>query len=400
MQREWQDLQEQQRQVDVQFGIIDQQIRDHPPPTRLEQLIEERSRLLQHARELARTRMYLRQAQEQEFRQDNPLVDVDGMFSEIEYDQYGPVNEKQGAGRINRKDYRPSPTVSATRYPNRRKKGNDGRFWISKPDKNGRYSWRPVSRKGAGFFGMLADPFGVVQGVRKLFGGKKLKAPPRLGMGGELYWNVQRGRKQAGLPFRRPRGGISIYEYTGQVKRFLDQNGDKKVIKVVVCKDPVQSFVSTALNLITLGQFDTVKNALGYDEMFHVYALCTMDTGEVFYVEKNQTILIGPATGEYLTPKESLETPAILVPTSLGNMLQKTQTLMGTERYFDYRGYDWNCQDFLLSFCEANGLQTPAVHDFLFQDAKAIFDNLPEFYKTIIKGVTDVAGIYDFATKD
>lgn len=40
---------------------------------------------------------------------------------------------------------RPSPPFSAKDYPNKKKKGGDGKIWISIPDKNGVYKWKRVN---------------------------------------------------------------------------------------------------------------------------------------------------------------------------------------------------------------------------------------------------------------
>lgn len=53
-------------------------------------------------------------------------------------------------GRSKRKSYRsyrstrPSPKYAAKEHRGKIKKGNDGRMYMSKPDKNGRYAWRLV----------------------------------------------------------------------------------------------------------------------------------------------------------------------------------------------------------------------------------------------------------------
>lgn len=41
---------------------------------------------------------------------------------------------------------RPSPAVAAKDFPDRRKKGNDGRMYNSKSDKNGVYRWYKVAK--------------------------------------------------------------------------------------------------------------------------------------------------------------------------------------------------------------------------------------------------------------
>lgn len=215
-----------------------------------------------------------------------------------------------------------------------------------------------------------------------------------------FYWKLQQSRRRAGLPFETPDGGIAIYDYTAPVAAFLQANGHKKVLRVTLCRSPVMGVVSKVMSLVTLGGWDEKKRELGYTDMFHVWALLFMDTGEKFWIEKNQTILAGNADlpenrGYYLNPKDHL-TLQVPVMKTLDEMVSATRSQMGTERFFDYRGYDWNCQDFLLNFVDANGLSTPEAQEFLHQDTQQMFDSLGLPYKILAKAATDVAGFFDF----
>ena len=43
---------------------------------------------------------------------------------------------------------RPSPPVSAMNYQGKRKKGNDGNWWVSTPNSKNVYSWKKYELKG------------------------------------------------------------------------------------------------------------------------------------------------------------------------------------------------------------------------------------------------------------
>lgn len=194
-------------------------------------------------------------------------------------------------------------------------------------------------------------------------------------------------------------GGVAIYQYNKSTQHFLDNYGHHIIMGVTLCKDPIQKVVSTALNVLTLGKFKKAQEDLGYDEMYHVYALLHMDNGEVYFLEKNQTILIGKAEGTYLEPRHSL--PAqILRQVSLNSLLDETRSVMGVQRFYDYRAWDWNCQDFLLNCLQVIGVtDLAAARDFLYQDTQKLFDKLAPAYRGISKVVTDIAGIYDHIVK-
>ena len=196
-------------------------------------------------------------------------------------------------------------------------------------------------------------------------------------------------------------GGVAIYKFNAQTQRFLDSYGHIPINSITLCKEPIQSFVSTALSVVTFGLFDKAKKKMGYDAMYHVFALLEgEDQGRkgTFFIEKNQTILAGVANASYLKAEKTLKV-TMPRPMTINEMVTSTRNRMGTEHFYDYRGYDWNCQDFLINFLEANGMLTQGARDFLFQDTKAMFDDMPGVFKPISKAVTDLAGIYDFATK-
>lgn len=229
------------------------------------------------------------------------------------------------------------------------------------------------------------------------------------------------------------KGGIGILEYTSQVKRFVGENGEKKIKSMIICKNPVASFVETALNAISLGQFSSLRKQLGFDEMFHLYLLCEMDTEEIFVIEKNQTINVGNISGKkdyYLNPKAHRVVPLefhsiktmdefrekhvrgntrdlskykesikYYSPDMLISMLDNTKKYMGDQMYFDYDGKDNNCQIFIMKFLQANNVSDDQLEKFIYQDTEYIFQQLPDYVSKMAKGVTDVAGIFDFITK-
>jgi hypothetical protein len=201
---------------------------------------------------------------------------------------------------------------------------------------------------------------------------------------------------------RGKRGGVAIFKFNGQTQRFLDSYGHIPITAITLCKEPIQSFVSKALTLVTNGRFDNIKKKMGYDEMYHVFALLTgQDQGrqQVLFLEKNQTILGGVAGPDYLKAAKSFIVTMNSQPKTLNEMIENTKQKMGIEHFFDYRGFDWNCQDFLINFLDANGLLTQGARDFLFQDTNSMFNQLPGIFRPISKAVTDLAGYYDHWAK-
>jgi hypothetical protein len=91
-------------------------------------------------------------------------------------------------------------------------------------------------------------------------------------------------------------------------------------------------------------------------------------------------------------------TLAVSVPPpgiSYNDLFEKTKEKMGN---FAFTGYDArrnNCQRFVWSMLEANGLATEGLKAFIVQDAEAIFRKMPAFAEKIGKTLTDAAAVAD-----
>lgn len=91
------------------------------------------------------------------------------------------------------------------------------------------------------------------------------------------------------------------------VKDFIQKYGDKDITSIIICKTPVEKYVKTALNVISLGKFNKNIQDLSYDNIFHLYIYVVIGN-ETFIMEKNEIITITKAKGG--RPKEN----CIVVP--------------------------------------------------------------------------------------
>ncbi len=183
-------------------------------------------------------------------------------------------------------------------------------------------------------------------------------------------------------------------KYTRGSRLTVEEFGAQPIKNIVLCKSPVQKFVSLALDAVSQGKFKEQMGRLGYDDMFHLYMLVWLQNGKIIAVEKNQTINIQVADESYYNPQATLEVK-LTKPLTLGDMLNQTLGYMGQDGYFSYDGQNNNCQVYLRSILRANEISTPQAEAFIMQDTRQIFDNLPGYVHDVSKVVTDLGALWD-----
>jgi hypothetical protein len=177
--------------------------------------------------------------------------------------------------------------------------------------------------------------------------------------------------------------------YTPGVQSLLAKYGNDTVSNIRVCRDLVPESTESLLNAVSFGKWSELKKKYGYDRFFHLYILFDVG-GQTLMLEKNQVINLSTY---YRECKDTM--PISGGGFTLNTLLDKTKSFMGTEKYFTYDALTNNCQNFILAILQANGLLTPAIRSFVFQDISKIVDELPSYMKPLAKGITDIARVVD-----
>ena len=171
------------------------------------------------------------------------------------------------------------------------------------------------------------------------------------------------------------------------VRSWIAKVGGERIVKMEVRRVPIIKVIDRAINLITQGDFDAKKAALGYDNMFHLFAVMWLQNGSVFKIEKNHVVMV--------TSGEPSGGDAKSVNMSKSVTVQ--QLMDGAVKYrgkelFVYDAVHANCQDFVSSLLRGSGLMTSELNSFINQDAEAVIDKK---WHPVAKAVTDLAGIGD-----
>ena len=182
-------------------------------------------------------------------------------------------------------------------------------------------------------------------------------------------------------------------DYPPAERSLIDRYGDKKITSICLYRHKVADTVNTLVNVISLGQFNKVKNKYGYDDLYHLMMVLTLEGGIPILLEKNEVINIH----EYPTIKPDYQKLELSLPqnfnTTFRQFLSNTQTFMGND-YFTYDAMTNNCQRFIKSAILANPplqQENPEAFRFVEQDITGLQRDLSSTTKNIFKGTTDLA---------
>lgn len=194
--------------------------------------------------------------------------------------------------------------------------------------------------------------------------------------------------------------GIRKDNYQPNVRKLLETIGNDPIIEMYVRRDPIKSFLHTALNLITIGMWNKAREKYNYDKVFHLGLELTIkvsSNGDIvgrYVLEKNEVINLQPAKA-INNDTELIKVPMI-DSISLNQLLEKTKQRMGPNMFI-YDAFTNNCQDFIANVLLANGFADPKVLSYVKQPLEKVLQSLPSYTKTVAKAVTDVAALSNVA---
>jgi hypothetical protein len=185
----------------------------------------------------------------------------------------------------------------------------------------------------------------------------------------------------------------SKYSYNNTSQKSIQQFGDSPITSMQIIRTPVKKFLLSIVNIISLGQLQLLMQKYGFDKLFHLALIVTLQNGKKLVVEKNEQINIS----DRISIAKDTETMQVSIstPLTLNQLLKNSLNAVGKERFFIYdafnRGNGGNCQDFILYLLKASHLLTPQYHDFVFQDLTELFKKLPSYVGDVARVATDTA---------
>jgi hypothetical protein len=183
-------------------------------------------------------------------------------------------------------------------------------------------------------------------------------------------------------------------DYPPDVRKWFSENGTKIITSITIYRKPVNSAIINALNIISFGDFKNKMAQLGFDRFFHLYLKLTYGNNESAIVEKNEVINISGWRDKYGSD-EAFPISYIPPNVSVNQFFQKGQALLG-DNYFKYNALSYNCQNYVMSLLQANGLLTsnPQAKEFIYQDVNELAKDLPQVSK-FASAVTGLASKFN-----
>jgi hypothetical protein len=131
--------------------------------------------------------------------------------------------------------------------------------------------------------------------------------------------------------------------------------------------------------VVSLGAFKQRLERQAYDDVYHLFALITVQDGTVLTLDKQSQITLKVGSKTY---NHSVSVPPPF--STLNTMLNNTKQEMGTDAFFGYNSRTNNCQGFLWKFLKSNGKTSLELRAFIMQDVNQLFDkDLESFAKFI-----------------
>lgn len=176
--------------------------------------------------------------------------------------------------------------------------------------------------------------------------------------------------------------------YTQSFSKYLDRFGDYAIQKITVCRVPLSKSIMALLNVASGNEFQKNLDKTPYDKLYHLFMKIQI-ADRFFILEKNEVLSFKP--NERNIKAESIEIDIGSSMLTLVKALDKTKQVMGG-KFFSYKPQDNNCQFFIQSFLDANGLGSSESENFIMQNVNSLFDQDTRFRK-LVNTVTAVGKV-------
>ena len=193
--------------------------------------------------------------------------------------------------------------------------------------------------------------------------------------------------------------------YNNTANKTLKQFGNMRMMKLWIYKKPVDSYVESFLNLVSLGDYSKAKEKAEYDRMYHLgmFFMLSNEKGQFYNViaEKNETLHIEQSNFGMNGQVNNMS--IVLNPNdriTMNEFLDNGQRAMGNG-YFLYNAFGTeptqasNCQAWVKGVLSANGLYNSDVNTFVYQPLEEMLKTITPTTQSIANGITNLGAIFN-----
>lgn len=182
-------------------------------------------------------------------------------------------------------------------------------------------------------------------------------------------------------------------QYIDSVKDILRNYGNFGIVSMTVERQPVESKIMFVANKITNGALRDLMIKHNIDAYYHLALRVDIVDADgrliPFRIEKNENISITPYTTR---PNSQYMNVGIGDDKLTMNiLLTRTRLAIGEEHFYVYRFDSWNCADFIMEILRANGLLTPQLETFIYQNTDIIQKGIPQATRNRLHSITKIA---------
>ena len=218
--------------------------------------------------------------------------------------------------------------------------------------------------------------------------------PRREKRGGDFATFTKGVKERVSALINGPQNGPSK-----KFREYMGKHGNDTIESLQVCRYPISGIIDKALNLLSFGYFQSEKNRLSYDKLFHLFLLIELraEDGKKYsaILERNEVINLAPSKASDYKPVGGgcLNVP-LYTKQGRGITLSElfNNALRHTPNIWLYDAVYANCQAFVLNILKSSKLNNTTLERFVSQKAETL---IPKYLQFIGKRVTNLAGISD-----
>lgn len=186
-------------------------------------------------------------------------------------------------------------------------------------------------------------------------------------------------------------------DFNNVSKKTIKEYGNKPIVRLQIYRTPISNMINNIFNLVSLGKWNELKHKYGFDKLWHLALVATVEGGKNVIMEKNAVVNISTS---YKTDAdtETFDVPLNKKDLTVYEMLNDARQKVGDYDFFRYDSFNANCQMFIRLLLQTQGLWNEQIKEFVFQDFKELVEELPGYVHSIANKVTDLGATYDKLT--